>query len=138
MGRGRCSDMTDFTITNLADVDDSAPKFGIGEIQEARFATKALDAEQLGLAYIRLKPDQVSPFAHRHETQEELYVVLSGSGSVVLDEEQRDLRPLDAVRVAPSVARSFTSGPEGLDIVAFGAPALSGGSNDGEIIEPGS
>jgi GAF domain-containing protein len=36
--------MGDFTIKNLAEVDDSAPKFGFADNQEARFATEALGA----------------------------------------------------------------------------------------------
>ena len=45
-----------FTLKNLAEVDDSAPKFGYAEVQEARFAKDELDAEQTGVSYQRVKP----------------------------------------------------------------------------------
>lgn len=122
--------MTDFTIQNLSELEDVAPKYGLGDVQEARFATKAIGAEQLGLAHVRMQPDQTPPFTHHHGAQEELYLVLSGSGWVVLDGEEHDVRTLDVVRVAPAVERGFRSGPDGLEFVAVGAPAVSGGTND--------
>jgi mannose-6-phosphate isomerase-like protein (cupin superfamily) len=57
---------------------------------------------------------------HRHKCGEEVYVILSGDGRIKLDETIVDVRPLDAVRVAPGVARAFEAGPEGLEFIAFG------------------
>jgi quercetin dioxygenase-like cupin family protein len=68
--------------------------------------------------------------AHRHEHAEEICVVLSGSGRVKLDDDTRDLHPLDAVRIAPQVARAFEAGPEGLELLVFG-PRHGG---DGEVL----
>lgn len=58
--------------------------------------------------------------------QEEVYVVLAGSGTLALDGEHDELRPGRFVRVAPSVSRQLTAGPDGLTIIAIGAP-LGGG-----------
>jgi mannose-6-phosphate isomerase-like protein (cupin superfamily) len=127
--------MDSHTIVNLAEVEDSAPKFGYGEIHEARFATKPLEAEQTGLAYYRIKPDQHQPFAHRHDQQEELYVLLAGTAVVHLDDEEIELKPMDAVRVAGSVTRHFDAGPDGAEILAFGAPAVTEGKNDAEMVQ---
>jgi quercetin dioxygenase-like cupin family protein len=60
--------------------------------------------------------------AHSHREQEEAYVVVAGSGRVLLDGEVRELRLWDVVRVAPEGLRAFESGPEGLDVVAVGGP----------------
>jgi quercetin dioxygenase-like cupin family protein len=119
-----------YTITNLHDVEDVAPRFGFDSIQEARFAAHALEAEQTGFAYHRLKPG-CRGGAHRHEAAEEIYVVVGGSGRVNLDGEVRELRILDAIRVAPRVARAFAAGPDGLDLFVFG-PHRAG---DGELLE---
>ena len=62
---------TPFTHKKLTDVKDSAPEFGMEEVQEARFARKDLDAEETGVSHIRLKPDQRTPFGHKHEEAEE-------------------------------------------------------------------
>ena len=119
-----------YTHTKRLDVEDSAPKFGIDEVQEARFAKKDLDAERTGLSLIRMKPGKRSPFGHRHENAEEVYVVLSGSGRVKLDDEIVDLEALDAVRVAPGVTRAFEAGPDGLEFLAVGARH----DGDGEVV----
>jgi quercetin dioxygenase-like cupin family protein len=118
-----------YAIRNLRDVEDIAPKFGFDTVQESRFPRRDLGAEQTGLAYHRIKPGQRGG-AHRHEDAEEVYVVVAGGGRVKLDDEVVELHPLDALRVAPQVARAFEAGPDGLDLLAFG-PRHEG---DGEFL----
>jgi quercetin dioxygenase-like cupin family protein len=118
-----------YTIKNLRDVEDVAPKAGIDERLEARFCFKDLAATDTGLAYQRIKPGQRA-LTHRHDNAEEIYVVIGGSGRVKLDDDVREIAQLDAIRVAPTVVRSFEAGPEGLDLLAFG-PRHEG---DGEVV----
>jgi quercetin dioxygenase-like cupin family protein len=101
---------------------------------EARFATTALECEQTGLAYFDIKPGQ-RQFAHRHAEQEELYVVLAGGGRARMDDEVIDVTALDAIRVAPATRRAFEAGPDGMQLLAFGTPAISDGTNDAEILK---
>jgi mannose-6-phosphate isomerase-like protein (cupin superfamily) len=122
---------TPYTLKKLTDVKDSAPEFGLGDIQEARFAGGDLDAQDTGVALEHLKPNQRSPFGHVHEKAEEIYVVLSGSGRAKLDDEIIDLGPMDALRVSPTVTRAFEAGADGLQLLAFG-PHHKG---DGETIQ---
>jgi mannose-6-phosphate isomerase-like protein (cupin superfamily) len=110
-----------FTHKKLTDVKDSAPEFGLDEAQEARFAKGDLEAERTGLSHVRLKPDKRSPFGHKHDEAEEVYVVLSGSGRMKLDDEIIELERLDAVRVSPEVIRAFEAGSEGIELLAVGA-----------------
>jgi mannose-6-phosphate isomerase-like protein (cupin superfamily) len=110
-----------FTRKSLTDVEDSAPEFGFGEFQEARFAQGDLDAERTGLAFHRVKPGKRQGFAHRHEHAEEIYVVLAGSGRVKLDDEVIELERLDALRVDGAVTRQFEAGDDGLELLAFGS-----------------
>jgi quinol monooxygenase YgiN/mannose-6-phosphate isomerase-like protein (cupin superfamily) len=110
---------TPFTILKLTDAEDVALKHGLSDFHEARFPSGDLGAEQLGLSHQRIKPGVRQPFAHRHGRAEEVYVVLSGSGRVKLDDEISDVGPLDAIRVAPSVTRAFEAGPEGLELLIF-------------------
>jgi quercetin dioxygenase-like cupin family protein len=112
-----------YTIKNLKDdVEDVAPKFGMGEIMQTRFVRDQLEAEQFGLSLQRVAPNQRVPFGHRHAQQEEVYVVVDGSGRVKLDDEVRDVRRWDAVRVSRETVRAFEAGPDGLELIAFGAP----------------
>jgi mannose-6-phosphate isomerase-like protein (cupin superfamily) len=110
-----------WTHLNLAQVEDAAPGNGFGERWEARVAGTDLDAKRTGLTLFRLRPGRRSPFVHRHREAEEVYVVLSGEGSVKLGEEIRPVRPLDAIRIAPSVPRAFEAGADGLELIVFGA-----------------
>ena len=122
---------TPHTHKKLTEVKDSAPGFGLEENGEARFAKDDLDAEQTGFSHHRLKPGKRQPFGHRHEEAEEVYVVLSGSGRIKLDDEILEIQPLDAIRVAPTVTRAFEAGPGGIEILVFG-PRCDG---DGELIQ---
>jgi mannose-6-phosphate isomerase-like protein (cupin superfamily) len=124
--------MGDYTIKNLKDVEDSAVKFGLSPELEARFAGSALELRNSGISYQRLGPGYRLPFGHRHQQQEELYVILSGGGRARLDDDLVELRRWDAVRVPKETTRSFEAGPEGLELLAFGAPAT--GLGDAETI----
>ena len=116
---------------NLSEVEDQAAKHGLSDQQEARFPRVDLGAEQAGINYLIVKPNQREPFAHRHRQAEEIYVVLDGSGHVKLDEDLVDLGPLDAVRVSPGVTRAFEAGPDGLTVLVFG-PHVEG---DTELVD---
>lgn len=120
-----------YTLKKLTDVEDSAPRFGLGEIQEARFAKDDLEAKQTGVGHHRLKAGKRQGFAHKHVDAEEVYVVLAGSGRVKLDDDIVEIETLDALRVSPGVVRSFEAGPDGMEVLAVG-PRRDG---DGEIIQ---
>jgi mannose-6-phosphate isomerase-like protein (cupin superfamily) len=113
-----------YTKLNLVDdVDNSAERFGMGDVLAAHFAGAAIEATQFGLSLQRLKPGQRMPFGHDHKQQEEVYVIVGGSGRIKLDDEIFDVGRWDAVRISPEVIRNVEAGPDGLDLLAFGAPA---------------
>lgn len=114
--------MADYTRVNLRDdVQDMAPRFGMEGI-ESRFARTNLDMEKGGLSYFRLDPGFRAPFGHTHSEQEEVYVVVSGSARVAVGDDVIDMAQFDAVRVAPGAWRGMEAGPEGVEVIAFGAP----------------
>jgi mannose-6-phosphate isomerase-like protein (cupin superfamily) len=121
----------DYTIKNLREVKDSAEKAGISDSLEARFAHEDLGSERSGVSYQVVKAGQRMPFAHKHGEMEEIYVVLSGTGRVKLDEVTEEVGPLDAVRIAPSVVRAFEAGDDDLALLAF-SPRAAG---DAEIVK---
>ena len=124
--------MAGYTLVNLKEVEDQAPKFGFAPNLEARFASTPLELQKSGVSYQRLAPNFRAPFGHRHGVQEEVYVVVGGSGRLKLDDEVVDLKPWDAVRVPPETTRCFEAGPEGVEILAFGAPPT--GLQDAEMV----
>jgi uncharacterized cupin superfamily protein len=124
--------MADYAKKNLREVEDAAVKHGFSETQIARFAGDDLGCERIGLALEGVKPGRRQAFGHRHEEDEEVYVILAGSGSMRLGKEVIEVGPLDAIRVAPGVMRAFEAGPDGLELLAFGTHH----EGDGEI-DPG-
>ena len=76
---------TPFTHRNLKELEDSAVEHGLAPNLEARFARKALESERSGLSYQRLASNFSQPFGHRHGDQEETYVIVDGSGTMVVD-----------------------------------------------------
>src|SRR3954470_11672549 len=110
----------DYAIVNIKELEDQAVKFGLSPNVEARFGRKATDAQQGGFSYQKLAPDYRQGFGHKHEGQEEFYVVLSGGGAIKLGEETHDVKQWDVVRVAPQLPRGFEAGPDGLELLVFG------------------
>jgi mannose-6-phosphate isomerase-like protein (cupin superfamily) len=125
--------MSAYTKKNLKEIEDQAPKFGLSPNLEARFGREALEFEGAGLSYLRVAPNFRIPFGHTHEHQEEAYVVLSGSGRIKLNDEIVELKQWDALRVASETMRNFEAGPEGAELLAFGAPTH--GTNDAEMVQ---
>lgn len=94
---------------------------------EGRFSRKYLDSRDLGVSHWRYAPGTRNPGGHSHREQEEAYVVVAGSGRVRLDDELRDIRLWDVIRVAPEVVRAFEAGPDGLELISVGGPKPEGG-----------
>ncbi len=119
--------MSTYTVKNLKEVEDSALEFGLAPELEARFASSALELERSGISYQRLAPGFRIPFGHQHKEQEEVYVLVEGSGRMKLDDEIVELRRWDAIRVAKETTRNFEAGSEGATLIAFGAPGTGPG-----------
>jgi mannose-6-phosphate isomerase-like protein (cupin superfamily) len=113
--------MGGFTIENLREVENQAPNFGMPDDLQARFARTALDGETLGLSLFTLEPGFRMPFGHKHEDQEEVYVIIRGSARVKVEDEVVELGPLDAIRFDSDTMRAVEAGPAGLEYLAFGA-----------------
>ena len=114
-----------FTRRNLIeDLEDVGSNFHGAPGLEFQMATAALGLRESGLSRQRIPPGHRFPYGHTHRTQEEVYVVVRGSGRMKLDDEIVDLRELDAVRVAPGTWRGYEAGPDGLELLVIGAPHL--------------
>jgi mannose-6-phosphate isomerase-like protein (cupin superfamily) len=123
--------MSNWKIVNLLDVDDSAA--GRMKGLEARLGRSDLESRDVGVSLFRYAANVRNPMSHQHREQEEAYVIVSGSGRIRLDDEIKDVRQWDVIRVAPEVVRAFEAGADGMDVVAVGGPKPEGG--DGEITD---
>ena len=117
--------MSSFTIVNLKEIEDSVGSRVPG--LEGRFARSSLDSEHLGVSYFRYPPGMRAPAGHHHREQEEAYIVVAGSGRIKLDDEVRELRPWDVVRISAPVVRAIEAGDDGLEFIAIGSDRPEGG-----------
>jgi mannose-6-phosphate isomerase-like protein (cupin superfamily) len=113
--------MSDYTKINLKEVEDSAPKFNMPPGIQARFARSAIEGETLGLTHFTLAPNFRIPFGHKHPNQEEVYVLVSGSATIKVEDEILELQQWDAIRLGRDTMRNMQAGPEGAEYIAFGA-----------------
>ena len=93
--------MAGYTLVNLKEVEDQAPKFGHSPNLEARFARAALELENSGISYFRIAPNFRIPFGHKHQQQEEIYVLIGGSARAKLGDEVVELKTWGTVPVSP-------------------------------------
>jgi mannose-6-phosphate isomerase-like protein (cupin superfamily) len=120
--------MAEYTKVNLKeDVEDAAVGYGLSPGIEFRSCRGPLGLEHSGLSYQRLAPGFRVPFGHRHKTQEEVYVIVSGAARLKLEDEVVELRQWDAIRVPQDTMRAFEAGPDGVELLAVGAPGTAPG-----------
>jgi quercetin dioxygenase-like cupin family protein len=110
--------MSDYSIINILEIKNTAKDDNV----TVRFGRKYLQSRDLGVSLFQYKPGFRSSRAHSHKVQEEAYIVVKGSGRILLNDEVKELKLWDVVRVAPPVTRSFEAGPEGLEVIAVGGP----------------
>ena len=120
--------MPPFSHVNLLELEDSVA--GRVEGVEGRFGRTLLESRDLGISHFRYAPGFRAENAHKHREQEEAYMVVAGSGRMLVDGQVIELRQWDVVRVAPEVVRALEAGPDGLEFIAIGGPKPEGG--DGE------
>jgi mannose-6-phosphate isomerase-like protein (cupin superfamily) len=119
--------MSAYTITNFNDIETPDPN----PDRDAKFARSRIGSEHLGISYFRYAPNFRGTRGHSHREQEEVYVVISGSGRVKLDDEIFDLEQWDVVRVSPPVVRAFAGGPEGMELIVAATDRPEGGDGVG-------
>jgi mannose-6-phosphate isomerase-like protein (cupin superfamily) len=127
--------MAGYTIKNLkTEVDNQGTHFGLDENDlQLRMGRVGLECENSGVSYVRYGPNFRQPFGHKHKQQEEIYVLVSGSARVKLEDEVIELDRWSALRVAPGTMRSFEAGDDGAEFIAIGAPNT--GPGDGEVVQ---
>ena len=106
-----------YSVVDVAELEAEGPG---GMVRKAR---RAVGARAFGFNYFVFPPNQEGR-EHDHEDSgmEEVYFVVKGSGRMVIDGEEIDLRPGRFVRVDGESTRMPVSGDDGLEFVTFGAP----------------
>jgi uncharacterized cupin superfamily protein len=86
--------------------------------------SRRLGARDLGISHVVVPPGKMACPPHEHSREEELFVVLAGSGEWIGAHERFPLRPGDAVSALPATgAHTIEAGPEGIEYLAISATA---------------
>ncbi|WP_205697890.1 hypothetical protein [Conexibacter sp. SYSU D00693] len=114
--------MSTTTVLPLLEVADVAADMGCDGAEELRFLTADLGTTGVGATLHRIRPGARQPFGHRHHaaTNEEVYVVLAGSGRLAAGDVVHELQRLDAVLVPAPLPRAMEAGPDGMEVLVFG------------------
>ena len=108
-------------VTVIA-IDDMEPIFG----GLARRARAELGVTAWGMQVLTLPPNWDGYPMHNHDatafdpTQEEVYIPLEGTATLVADGQKFELRPGMMARVGPPQMRRVMPGPDGIRFVALG------------------
>ena len=118
--------MSGYTKKNLKqDVENAAPKFGMPEeLAGAIRPAGRSRARRLGLSHMKLEPNFRIPFGHKHQGQEEVYVIVRGSARIKVEDELVEVGEWDAIRFDKDTMRNVEAGPDGVEYLAFGAATI--------------
>jgi mannose-6-phosphate isomerase-like protein (cupin superfamily) len=125
--------VADYKIVNIKDMENLAERVGMAPDVEARFTRSALGSKSSGMSYQRYAPNFKAPFAHTHSKQEEVYVILEGSGRLKVDDEVVELKKWDVILLPPGTVRQWHAGPEGFELIAMGAPVFE--ESDASVVQ---
>ena len=107
--------MTDYTAKQIKDMQAG---FGGGFVK----VRAELGVTAFGMQVIQMPPDYSDYPDHDHAEsgQEEVFVVLSGSGWMDVEGERVEMDPETVIRVGPNTKRKVYSGPQGLRMLVVG------------------
>lgn len=109
------------TIVNLDDVEPI--HFGRGRVSsQRRNLGQAAGSRHIGLQHFDVEPGRQATPAHCHSHEEEMFVALSGEGTLRLGDEETPIRPGHVIArpAGTKVAHMLRAGSDGLRFLAFG------------------
>ena len=109
-----------YSMVNVHDLEPAGPGGAV------RFVRRELDLLAFGLNWFEIPPNTDGRHHNEQDSgQEEVNVIIRGSGMYTIDGEQVPIREGDVFRFDPDTTRGPTAGPEGLTMLAVGAPCGS-------------
>jgi quercetin dioxygenase-like cupin family protein len=106
-----------YSVVNVEEIEEAGPGGAV------RFVRRELELEAFGINWFDLPPGAEG---HEHDEgatgQEEVAVVVKGSGHWRVDGEEVPVRAGTFIRFDPDSTRCPVAGPEGMTFVAVGAP----------------
>jgi len=81
--------------------------FPLSKVKGKDFLSRLIDCTGVGFSFVRYKPGEGATYVHRHRVQEEVFAILKGTGTIVLDGRRHSMPQGTIVRVAPKVYRAI-------------------------------
>jgi uncharacterized cupin superfamily protein len=79
----------------------------LGKVKEKEFLSRPMGCRAVGFSLVRYKPGEGAAYVHRHKVQEEVFITLQGTGSIILDGKRISMPAGTIIRVAPTVYRAL-------------------------------
>jgi quercetin dioxygenase-like cupin family protein len=106
-----------YTKVNINEVEPAGPTGAV------RFVRRELGLEAFGINWFELPPNSEGVYHEEKDSgQEEVNVIIRGSGTYVIDGEEVPAQAGDVFRFDPETERGPKAGPDGLTMLAVGAP----------------
>jgi len=77
------------------------------QVKEKEFLSRPMGCKGVGFSFVRYKSGEGATYVHRHKVQEEVFITLKGTGSIILDGKRISIPEGTIVRVAPRVYRAL-------------------------------
>ena len=78
-----------------------------GKVKEKEFLSRRIGCKGVGFSYVRYKPGDGATYVHRHKVQEEVFITVEGTGTIVLDGKRISMPKGTIIRVSPTVYRAI-------------------------------
>jgi mannose-6-phosphate isomerase-like protein (cupin superfamily) len=106
-----------YSVVNVDEIEGAGPGGAV------RFVRRELGVAAFGINWYEIPPNTVGHEHNEHETgQEEVNVIIGGSGVYRVEGEEIPVRTGTFLRFDPETTRVPVAGPEGLTMIAVGAP----------------
>jgi uncharacterized cupin superfamily protein len=81
--------------------------FPLSKVKEKEFLSRSMGCTGVGFSFVRYKPGEGATYVHRHKVQEEVFMTVQGTGSILLDGRRHAMPQGTIVRVAPRAYRAI-------------------------------
>src|SRR4029077_18465762 len=74
----------------------------LSKVKEKEFLSRPMGCKGVGFSFVRYRPGEGATYVHRHKVQEEVFITLQGTGSIILDGKRIAMPEGTVVRVGPA------------------------------------
>jgi len=84
----------------------------LGKVKEKEFLSRLMGCKGVGFSLVRYRPGDGAGYVHRHRVQEEVFIALKGTGSIILDGRRHSMPEGTIMRVSPQAYRAIGNDSE--------------------------